>query len=392
MPGKMNRLPPKEFFDKMSKRIKSGNPNYTEDQINATVADIWHNKISPAKKAKYNKIRARREAREGTAMDKSIKLFVLPENATGEKFELIDIEKAVGEGQERPGHKYHRREWDPSNNRWNYFYHDDAGQEKKHTEVDFAELAKEHKDVPEMSTKSYEKMAESIKKAIEKQFGRQQEPAKQPEPAKEQTEPAAKPKYEITFPNGKKGWVKIMSKQGDMYYIKTEGGSSWTMKEGDWGFNPNKPMEEKPKAKHTPEEEAKMESWREEGKTLGKRWNKLFADNKVHVRLGKAYWDKDVYSYKNENGEFQRAESQRDAVEKAEKIHGKSQKSQSTQIKASSVKADSVRDIMKELEGREDVMDYLKAHRLTGDTLEAIAMRISEDEDVDLTDYIEEQV
>ena len=62
-----------------------------------------------------------------------------------------------------------------------------------------------------------------------------------------------------------------------------------------------------------------------------------------------------------------------------------------TKIKASSIKAESVMDIIKELEGRKDVMDYLKAHNLTGDTLEAIAMRISEDDDVDLTDYIEAQ-
>ena len=65
---------------------------------------------------------------QGNNVDENMKLFILPENASGERFELVDIMKAVGSGPERPGHKYHRREW--QQNHWKYFYTDETGKEK----------------------------------------------------------------------------------------------------------------------------------------------------------------------------------------------------------------------------------------------------------------------
>jgi len=42
--------PSKEWWDKMYKEVKEGNPKYTEEQARATVGDIWYNKMSPSKK------------------------------------------------------------------------------------------------------------------------------------------------------------------------------------------------------------------------------------------------------------------------------------------------------------------------------------------------------
>jgi hypothetical protein len=42
--------PPKKWFKKMKKRVKSGNPSYDDKKVDATVGDIWYHKLSAAKK------------------------------------------------------------------------------------------------------------------------------------------------------------------------------------------------------------------------------------------------------------------------------------------------------------------------------------------------------
>lgn len=46
MPGR----PPKGWITKMEKEISEGNPDYSQEQVDSTVFDIWHHKLSPSKK------------------------------------------------------------------------------------------------------------------------------------------------------------------------------------------------------------------------------------------------------------------------------------------------------------------------------------------------------
>lgn len=46
---------PKEWWDKMVKKIKKGNPSYSEDQIAKTIGNIWANELSDTKKAEIRK-------------------------------------------------------------------------------------------------------------------------------------------------------------------------------------------------------------------------------------------------------------------------------------------------------------------------------------------------
>lgn len=47
--------PPKKWFDKMVREIRKGNPDFSEEQVNAIVGDIWYNKLSDAKKTELKK-------------------------------------------------------------------------------------------------------------------------------------------------------------------------------------------------------------------------------------------------------------------------------------------------------------------------------------------------
>jgi hypothetical protein len=47
--------PPKKWFDDMSKEVKEGNPDYDEEQVRATVGDIWYNELSDAKREEIYK-------------------------------------------------------------------------------------------------------------------------------------------------------------------------------------------------------------------------------------------------------------------------------------------------------------------------------------------------
>jgi len=42
--------PPKEWWDKMEGEIKSGNPDYSEEQVDATIGDIWYNNLTSSKR------------------------------------------------------------------------------------------------------------------------------------------------------------------------------------------------------------------------------------------------------------------------------------------------------------------------------------------------------
>lgn len=48
--AKAAHRPPKEWFDKMTKEVGEGNPDYDDEQVRATVGDIWYNELSDAKR------------------------------------------------------------------------------------------------------------------------------------------------------------------------------------------------------------------------------------------------------------------------------------------------------------------------------------------------------
>ena len=59
----MPEKPPKEFWDKMIKQVRESNPEYTSEQVDKVVADIWYHKIGKKAKSKCEKIRKRREGK-----------------------------------------------------------------------------------------------------------------------------------------------------------------------------------------------------------------------------------------------------------------------------------------------------------------------------------------
>jgi hypothetical protein len=61
MPG--DRKPTKEFWDKHYAILKKENKDYSDETISKIVATMWQN-AGPEAKAKYNKIRAKRESME----------------------------------------------------------------------------------------------------------------------------------------------------------------------------------------------------------------------------------------------------------------------------------------------------------------------------------------
>lgn len=48
--AKNDKRPPKKWWTKMKKKIKEGNPSYSEDQVGNTIGDIWYHKLSPGKR------------------------------------------------------------------------------------------------------------------------------------------------------------------------------------------------------------------------------------------------------------------------------------------------------------------------------------------------------
>jgi len=47
--------PPKKWWDKMKKKIKENNPGYSDEQVRATIGDLWYNKLTKAKRAEIRK-------------------------------------------------------------------------------------------------------------------------------------------------------------------------------------------------------------------------------------------------------------------------------------------------------------------------------------------------
>jgi hypothetical protein len=58
-----SKKPPKAWFDKMKKKIKKGNPSYTDEMIRKTIGDIWYHNL---KKKKKVEIRQREGKTYGT--------------------------------------------------------------------------------------------------------------------------------------------------------------------------------------------------------------------------------------------------------------------------------------------------------------------------------------
>jgi hypothetical protein len=48
----MPEKPPKSFFDRMYKKVKEGNPDYSDEQTRKTVGDIWYHQMSKSDKEK----------------------------------------------------------------------------------------------------------------------------------------------------------------------------------------------------------------------------------------------------------------------------------------------------------------------------------------------------
>lgn len=65
MPGR----PPKKWFKKMEDEIKNGNPDYSQEQVDKTVGDIWHHELSESKK---DEIIKRYESMRTTALDRNV--------------------------------------------------------------------------------------------------------------------------------------------------------------------------------------------------------------------------------------------------------------------------------------------------------------------------------
>jgi len=53
--AKAAHRPPKKWFDDMAAQVKEGNPDYDEEQVRATVGDIWYNELSDSKREEIYK-------------------------------------------------------------------------------------------------------------------------------------------------------------------------------------------------------------------------------------------------------------------------------------------------------------------------------------------------
>jgi len=263
-------------------------------------------------------------------VDENMKLFILPENASGERFELVDIMKAVGSGPERPGHKYHRREW--QQNHWKYFYTDETGKEKgiskeeatmkglpapKHEEipatpqeatlkrlkefvtVDDISQDKEgnfifrdsfyytHDRISDRVGETNEGFANKVAKDLENEgfpkfqivgqgthnapfkgsasvknsshwwvkvkFDKPEMPSGAIDTSSEKTTSKLpeKPKFELTFPDGRKTFVTIIRKKAgsNLYKVRYPEGTTGFYYPGESGFDPKKPIESNPAGK-----------------------------------------------------------------------------------------------------------------------------------------------
>ena len=72
---------PKEWWDKMVKRVKAGNPSYDDDQVKKTVGHIWANELTEAKRTE---IRERYGKKYGKAKIAASVLEILAEKYTTE--------------------------------------------------------------------------------------------------------------------------------------------------------------------------------------------------------------------------------------------------------------------------------------------------------------------
>lgn len=45
-----DKTPPKGWWDKMQKEIKDGNPDYSQEQVDKTIGDIWYHKLDDKKR------------------------------------------------------------------------------------------------------------------------------------------------------------------------------------------------------------------------------------------------------------------------------------------------------------------------------------------------------
>lgn len=88
------KKPPKAWFDKMYAEVKAGNPEYSDEQVRATVGAIWYRNLSPGQKAKAK------------SMESDL-MKTLSEIQGNLEKGIFGLARRVG--YEKPGHKYFKR-------------------------------------------------------------------------------------------------------------------------------------------------------------------------------------------------------------------------------------------------------------------------------------------
>ena len=53
--GASSLKPPKEWWNKMERKIRSANPDYSSEQVSRTIGDIWYNEMSSKKRSAKRK-------------------------------------------------------------------------------------------------------------------------------------------------------------------------------------------------------------------------------------------------------------------------------------------------------------------------------------------------
>lgn len=113
--------PPKKWWDGMKKDVKKKNPDYSDEQIEKTIGDIWHNKLSKKKK---EEIRGREGKTYGKAPKKAMRreangsestpLYTV-KSPSGEEIEVTPGQLAMSQGwvTDSKGNKFKPESFEP---------------------------------------------------------------------------------------------------------------------------------------------------------------------------------------------------------------------------------------------------------------------------------------
>ena len=81
-PTKKSLKPPKQWFERKCAEVKAGNPDYTEEQVNATVGKIWYKEMSKHEKSERREDEGKTY---GKAPEKEMKKSMFPFLAKSQK-------------------------------------------------------------------------------------------------------------------------------------------------------------------------------------------------------------------------------------------------------------------------------------------------------------------